>query len=72
MTITCTPTPPVTPPCVVTICLSEAGKVTFQTEPLGRMPEIEFTEAGCKEVKIPAGLKACTAESKGHQALNIV
>lgn len=70
-TITVTPTPPVTPPCTVEICVPQAGTLTLKWE---HEPTTLVFEAGtlCRKLTIPAGCQGLVVEFPGCQAVNIV
>lgn len=75
MTITFTPAPPVTPPCVGTICLDKPGTVTLQWTPAssGGPSTLTFTEGDlCTKLYISEDCIALLATSPGSKDLKIV
>lgn len=70
-TITVTPTPPVTPPCTIEVCVPRAGTLTLKWahEPT----EIEFTKDElCRKIDIPKGCQGLVIEFPGCPAVNVV
>lgn len=69
--ITVTPTPPVTPPCTIKVCVPEPGTLTLKWEHEPREIEIEKGEL-CIEIKIPKGCQGLVLQFPGCQAVNVV
>lgn len=73
-TITVTPTPPITPPAAVTICLSEPGTITLDWSPSGLEPTtLTFTKDSlCTKLYIPEVTERLRATSPGALGVKIV
>lgn len=69
--ITVTPTPPVTPPCTIEVCVPEAGTLTLKWAHEPR--EIEFSKGElCRKIEIPKDCQGLVIEFPGCQAVNVV
>lgn len=69
--ITVSPTPPVTPPCTIKVCVPEAGTLTLKWSHDPR--EIEFRDGElCQEIVIPKDCQGLVLQFPGCQAVNVV